>query len=117
MTGQVWLENSRPAAFVIEQAVATLLHGGRPFEPWFLRTLDGYEVDLLLDFGSERWAVEIKLTTQPTAADGARQGKAADMAGAERRFPVSRTLEPLTTGATWSCGVERLLDALQQGVG
>src|SRR5262249_17407220 len=56
--------------FVIEQPLGAGALGRRPFEPYFFRTSDGYEIDLVLDFGgAERWAVEIKLTSSPTPAD------------------------------------------------
>ena len=35
--------------------------------------------------------------------------KAADMVGAARRFLVSRTVEPITTGPSWSCGIGELV--------
>jgi len=51
---------------VIEQILGTLSQSGLPIEPSFLRTSDGYEIDLLLDFGKELWAIEIKLTASPS---------------------------------------------------
>lgn len=39
------------------------------FEPFFSRTHDGHEADLVLDFGREREVIEIKLTSGPTTED------------------------------------------------
>jgi predicted AAA+ superfamily ATPase len=77
--------------FVIEQAIGELASRGCNFEPYYFRTSDQYEVDLVLDFGAERWAVGVKLTTSPAPADMDRLDKTADMIGASRRFLVSQT--------------------------
>ncbi len=36
-------------------------------QSYFLRTSDGYELGLVLDWVTERWAVEDKLTSDPTS--------------------------------------------------
>ena len=61
---QPWVGHSWEG-FVIEQTLATLAAVGKPAEPLFFRTSDGHELDLVLDWGVERWAVEIKLTSNP----------------------------------------------------
>jgi len=43
----------------------------------YLRTSDGYEIDLIVDIEGERWAIEVKLTTAPTPDDVARLGQTA----------------------------------------
>lgn len=48
--------------FVIEQAIGELSSRGCAFEAYYFQTSDQYEIDLVLDLGPERWAVEIKLT-------------------------------------------------------
>jgi len=111
LLGRPWVGASWEG-FVIEQVIATLLQLGRVFEPWFFRTSDGYELDLLRELGTERWAVEVKLSTRPTHTALTRLRKAADLAGATRSFLISRTPEPVTSGDTWSCRLEHLLDAL-----
>ncbi|PAZ01351.1 MAG: hypothetical protein CAK90_00650, partial [Spartobacteria bacterium AMD-G4] len=52
--------------FVVEQVLASLDLFGLSAEPYFFRTSDGIESDLLLDWAGERWAIEIKLTSDPT---------------------------------------------------
>ncbi|MFM8831833.1 MAG: ATP-binding protein [Spartobacteria bacterium] len=81
--------------FVIEQILASLELFRLPAEPYYFRTSDGAELDLLLDWAEERWAVEIKLTSHPTKAmvDGLQ--KAADLIGATRRILVCQTEEEI----------------------
>ena len=52
---------------VIENIVSALPSG---VQPYFYRTSAGAEIDLLLDFGQETWAIEIKKTTAPKLSKG-----------------------------------------------
>jgi len=52
---------------VIENVVSALPSG---VQPYFYRTSAGAEIDLLLDFGQETWAIEIKKTTAPKLSKG-----------------------------------------------
>lgn len=52
---------------VIENVVSALPSG---VHPYFYRTSAGAEIDLLLDFGQETWAIEIKKTTAPKLSKG-----------------------------------------------
>jgi predicted AAA+ superfamily ATPase len=76
--------------FVIEQTIATLSATGQQPQSYFFRTSDDYELDLVLDWDNERWAIEIKLTSNPSASMIERLHKAADMIGASRRVLVCR---------------------------
>ena len=98
--------------FVIEQALGFLSAKGRPFEPYYFRTNDQYELDLVLDFGKELWAVEVKLTASPTAADMERLNRTSDLIHAKRRFLVSNTVSSLGTGESVSCNLDGLLKFL-----
>jgi len=82
--GQSW------EGFVIEQTLDTLAAVGQRCEPFFFRTSDGYELDLVLDWGTKRWAVEIKLTSDPSTEMIARLRKTAAMIGASRCVLVCR---------------------------
>ncbi len=82
--GQSW------EGFVIEQTLATLAAAGRRAQPFFFRTSDGHELDLVLDWGGALWAVEIKLTSGPSREMVQRLHRAADLIGAERRVLVCR---------------------------
>ena len=45
----------------IEQICITLKNLGADFEPYYFRTSDGYELDLLLKYKTNLWAIEMKL--------------------------------------------------------
>ena len=75
---------------VIDQILTALQQAGRRFDAWHLRTADRREVDLVLKVGNELWAVEVKLTTQPSRRHLAHLNECADLIGASRRFLVTR---------------------------
>lgn len=93
---QPWLGHSWEG-FIIEQTLATLAAAGKRAQAFFFRTSDGYELDLVLDWGSTRWAVEIKLTSNPSTEMIDRLNKTADMVDADRRILVCRTAHPIET--------------------
>jgi predicted AAA+ superfamily ATPase len=98
--------------FVIEQLIGTLASLGQPFEAFHFRTSDGREIDLVLDFGRRRSAVEIKLTASPGPDDMARLERAADLIGASRRYLVSRTRNVAGNVDRASCNLPWPLDRL-----
>ncbi len=91
--GQAWLGQSWEG-FIIEQTLATLSSRNHTVTPYYFRSSDGYEIDLLLDWGNERWAIEIKLTSNPSKDELARLNKVADMVEASRRILICRIAEP-----------------------
>ena len=68
--------------FVIETLLTAA--GGAP--SWFYRTSAGAEVDLILEIGGQRWCIEVKRSTAPTASRGLVSG--GDDVGATRRLVV-----------------------------
>jgi hypothetical protein len=86
---QPWLGQSWEG-FVIEQTLGTLAAADRRATPYYFRTSDGWELDLVLDWGGERWAVEVKLTSNPSPAMVERLNRTADLIGASRRVLVCR---------------------------
>ena len=82
---------------MIEQILCTLKLYNIPAEPYFFRTSDGMESDLVLDFGGELWAVEIKLTSNPTSSMVNGLRKAADLIKATRRILICKTEDELKT--------------------
>lgn len=86
---QPWLGHSWEG-FIIEQTLSTIAAVGKSVQPFFLRTSDGYELDLILDWGTQRWAIEIKLTSNPSTDMINRLHKTADMIGAAKRILVCR---------------------------
>jgi predicted AAA+ superfamily ATPase len=98
--------------FVIEQAIGTLSAHGTLFDAYYFRTSDQHELDLVLDFGQELWAAEIKLTSDPGTAAMAKLDKTADMIKAHRRFLISQTTRATGKGKSVSCGLPEFLDHL-----
>ncbi len=93
---QPWLGQSWEG-FVIEQTLATLLALDKRVQSYFLHPSDGYELDLVLDWVTERWAMEIKLTSNPTSAMIDRLNQTADMIDATRRVLVCRVARKIET--------------------
>jgi len=100
--------------FVIEQAIGQLSSQGRAFEAYYFRTSDQHELDLVLELGSERWAVEIKLSASPGPADMARLEKAADLIGASRRFLVSQVGRSTGDEERASCNLTGFIERLRR---
>lgn len=98
--------------FVIGQILDLLEATGQPHQAHWFRTSDGFEIDLVLDLGTERWAIEVKLTADPSPADLARLDKTADLIGAHRRFLVSQTRRLVEGTRTASCSLDWLLEQL-----
>lgn len=93
---QPWLGHSWEG-FVIEQTLSTLAAADQRVTPYFFRTSDGYELDLVLDWGSDRWAIEIKLTSNPSSSMIDRLNRTADLIGASRRILVCRIARRIET--------------------
>jgi predicted AAA+ superfamily ATPase len=83
--------------FVIEQLLGSLAASGVDANPHYLRTSDGYEIDLLLALGGTTVAIEVKLSAGAAPQDLARLERAADLVSAEHRYIVCRTAEPAAT--------------------
>jgi len=77
--------------YVIEQILGTLAARGLRVEPYFFRTSDQQEIDLIIEAGSRLLAVEIKLTSRPSDDDLRQLDRTANLIAADRRFLVSRT--------------------------
>jgi len=100
--------------FAIEQVLGQLGASGRRHEAFFLRTSDGREIDLLIDFGDRIWAIEIKLTSRPAPEEMKRLDALADWVGAARRILVSRVSSPTESATRISCDLPWLLDNLSR---
>jgi len=98
--------------FVIEQAIGVLSAHGKNFDACYFRTSDQHEIDLVLDFGKELWAVEIKLTSSPNLSDMAKLDKTADMIKASRRFLISQIKQSSGDKKRVSCNLPDFLDYL-----
>ena len=96
--------------FVIEQVLGVLEQRETQFEAFFLRTADQHEIDLVLDFGGTRCAVEVKLTSSPGPEDMARLNRIADLIKADRRILVSQIRSATRTEVGVSCNLPWLLE-------
>lgn len=100
--------------FVIEQILDTLSLTGQPVEPWFFRTADGAEIDLMFRYKNKLWAVEVKLTSNPSLQDFDSLNHAADLVGADMRVLVSQTPQSAAGKGQISCSLPELLKILVQ---
>jgi len=110
---QAWLGSSWEG-FVIEQTLVCLSAWGQRVQPFFFRTSDGYELDLVLDFGDECWAIEVKLTSSPGKDMIRRLNKTADMIAATRRFLVCRIARKIESENLLVTNLSGWLRALKQ---
>jgi uncharacterized protein len=90
LLNQPWVGHSWEG-FVIEQILTCLNSQGRNNEPYFFRTADGYELDLMLILEGKKWAFEIKLTGSPGQTELDRLKKSSEMIGCDLMVLVSRT--------------------------
>ncbi len=98
--------------YVIEQVLGELSSRGHSFTAYYFRTADQYELDLVLDFGKDIWAIEVKLTSSPSTDDIARLNETADIIKASRRFLLSRTKNPAGNNYCLSCDLPDFLNHL-----
>jgi predicted AAA+ superfamily ATPase len=98
--------------FIIEQLISNLKVADKVFNPYYLRTSDQYEIDLILDFGSRLYAVEVKLTSSPDSDDVKRFRKAADMIKADSCILISRTTDYIASDRFISANIQQALKLL-----
>ena len=116
LLGQPWVAASWEG-YVVEQTIGQLQALGVPFEPYWFRTSDGKEIDLVLELGGERWAIGIKLTSAPRSDDMRKLDVVADLIGADRRVLVSHVDEPAGDLRRASTHVDGLLEMLREQAG
>jgi uncharacterized protein len=100
--------------FVIEQILGYLSATGKRCSAYYFRTSDGYELDLVLDFGTQKWAIETKLTTSPTSADMDRLVRVGRMMGADRYILISQVAMPAMDNERASVGLQHLQGLLEE---
>jgi len=113
LLGQPWVGSSWEG-HVIEQALGELASADVRFDAYYLRTSDGYELDLLLDMGQELWAIEVKLTSSPGPHALRRLDAVADLIGATRRYVVCQVAEPSGDGLRLVCDLPTFLADLHR---
>ncbi|MFQ5513495.1 MAG: ATP-binding protein [Myxococcota bacterium] len=109
---QAWVGASWEG-FVIEQTLGHVAALGIEHDAAFFRTSDGREIDLVLDVGLERFAIEIKLTSHPSPQDMQRLDAMGQWIDASRRILISRTPTPVQTDEKVSCDLPWFLKNLR----
>ena len=84
-----------PAAILGPWQSGKTAAAGKRVQPYFSRMSDGYEPDLLLDRGTDRRAVAVKLTSDPSTDMIARLHKTADLVDGSRRILICRIPGPI----------------------
>jgi hypothetical protein len=103
--------------WVIEQVLIFLNNSGTQFDgPYYLRTNDGYEVDLIIVFSGITYAIEIKLTSLPRQSDMQRLQKAADLIGKTVKVLISRTSDHTENESLISTNPRMFLKYLQKKI-
>ncbi len=102
--------------FVIGQILGTLSARGTRVEPYFVRTSDQHELDLLLKVGRQLVAFGIKLTSNPSPADMSRLVQLAGSVGAHKSCLVSRVARATVGDQAVSCPLPWLLANLSKVV-
>ena len=98
--------------WIIEQILGHLQSTGQPHQAHYLRTSDQKEIDLVLEYRGELWALEIKLTSAPDLNDLKRLADTARLINADRVALISRTRDPLPGAKAASLNLAILLDEL-----
>jgi hypothetical protein len=97
---------------VIEQIIGQIEALGRRVQAYYLRTHDGHEIDLVLEVGGSRWAIECKLSTQPERRDLEKLTALAEAIGAKHRILISRSSQIIESSAGIVCDLPWLLQNL-----
>jgi len=114
LLNQPWVGHSWEG-FVIEQILNCLDSQGRNYEPYFFRTTDGYEMDLMLVLEGEKWAFEIKLTGSPRQNDLEGLRKTSEMIAGDRMVLISRTEKEIKGDRIISTNLPGALKLLKGG--
>lgn len=108
---QPWVGTSWEG-WIIEQILGAFQLAGIDANPSWIRTQEGLEADLIVEFSAERWAIEVKLTTMPKADDFKGLRRAAELVKATRALLVSRTPEIVWGEKEASTNLRNLLKRL-----
>ena len=100
--------------FAIDQVLTALQHADRRWRAFHMRTADQREIDLVLEVGTNLWALEMKLTARPRPQDVARLNANADLIDADRRFLVCQQCEFLESGPRIVCDLGGLIAYIER---
>jgi predicted AAA+ superfamily ATPase len=110
LTSKPWVGASWEG-FVIEQILSVRRSRGEELDAHFFRTQDGHEVDLVLQSGTVRELIEIKLSSAPAPEDLVKLDALGAKLHATRCVLLSRTRAPHAEGKRWSVDLNTYLDA------
>lgn len=99
--------------FVVEQVISTIRMLGMAADFFYFRTSDGYELDLIIETGTEKWGIEVKCTTSPSPEDLRKLRKSADMCACTKHFLISRTSDSVVSGNSGSVNLATLLGLIR----
>src|SRR3990172_1945149 len=109
---QPWVGSSWEG-WIIEQILVFLNNRGIHFDgPYYLRTSDGYELDLILIIEGKLWAIEIKPTSTPGRDDTVKLQHVGSLINANKLVLLSRTTRIIEKDNLFSCSLSHLLDIL-----
>ncbi len=103
--------------FVIEQILNRLGSLGVHFDAYYLRTSDQYEIELILELGRRKVAMEVKLTSSPDTKDARRFQHAAEIIDADECILVSRTAETIRGENILSTNLDGAMEYLAELAG
>lgn len=95
--------------WVIEQILGSLTARGTPHRASSFRTSDQEEIDLILEAGGRRWAVEIKLTASPSPEDARRLKARAALLDSASPVLLTRTSTTVEGGGVLSTNLRGFL--------
>jgi predicted AAA+ superfamily ATPase len=99
--------------FVVEQVISTIRMLGMAADFFYFRTSDGYELDLIIETGTEKWGIKVKCTTSPSLEDLRKLRKSADMCSCTKHFLISRTSDSVVSGNSGSVNLATLLGLIR----
>lgn len=106
---QAWVGASWEG-FVIEQILSGLEIKGVEVRPYYFRTHDGHEIDLILEFSSDEiWGIEIKLSSSVGVGDFGKLEAYGKVLGLKKCFVISQLEKPVFSKMGGICSVESFL--------
>lgn len=100
---------------MIEQILSYLDSLGRNRQPYFFKTSDGHELDLLLMLNGVIWAFEIKLSGSSGRKEMDKLKRTSEMIDADKMALISRTRKEIRgkhVVSTHLPGIQRLMSEL-----
>lgn len=102
--------------WVIEQILIFLNISDIRYDgPYYFRTSDGYELDLVVIISGKTWCFEIKLTSAPGPRDMERLKRTGDLINADMKVLLSKTKDCVKGADIFSTNVTGIFSLLKKG--